>query len=246
LLGDSFIYFEPVTKVIRDRLPISLYFGVLTLVITYVVCIPLGVFKAVRHLSPFDNATSIIVFTGYAIPGYVLGVMLLYLFSFELDWFPNSGFTSIDFEEKSFFGKIGDLFAHTFLPMICYLISSFAFVTFIMKNHLLDNLAADYVRTAVSKGVPFNTAVRTHALRNSLIPLATNLGQQVSTLIGGSFLIETIFDIDGLGLLGFKSALDRDYPVVMGIVLLIAALMMVGNIVSDLLVAIVDPRVRFQ
>ncbi len=245
-LGDSFIYFEPVTQVIAQRLPVSLYFGIITLIITYSTCIPLGILKAIRHLSPLDNATSILVFTGYAIPGYVLGVMLLYLFSFQFGWFPNSGFTSIDFADESFFGKIGDLFAHTFLPLVCYLVSSFAFVTFIMKNHLLDNLAADYVRTAVAKGVPFNVAVRTHALRNSLIPIATNLGQQVSTLIGGSFLIETIFDIDGLGLLGFKSAIDRDYPVVMGIVLLVAALMMIGNILSDLLVALVDPRVRFQ
>tara|TARA_R110002096_G_scaffold200639_11_gene384718 strand:- start:13036 stop:14049 length:1014 start_codon:yes stop_codon:yes gene_type:complete len=245
-LGDSFIYQEPVTKLMAERLPISAYFGIVTLIITYVVCVPLGIVKAIQHQSPMDNLTSILVFVGYAVPGYVLGVLLLYLFSFKLGWLPASGFVSADFEDKGFFGKVGDLVSHTVQPLICYLIGNFAFVTFLMKNHLLENLAADYVRTAVAKGVEFKDAVRIHALRNSLIPVATNLGHQVSVLIAGSFLIETIFDIDGFGLLGFKSALDRDYPVVMGVVLLSAVLMMIGNILSDVLVALVDPRIRFK
>ena len=122
----------------------------------------------------------------------------------------------------------------------------FAFVTFLMKNHLMDNLAGDYIRTAVAKGVPFSKAVTRHALRNSLIPIATNLGHQVTVLIAGSFLIETIFDIDGFGYLGFKAVVDRDYPVVMGVLVLSATLMLLGNILSDFLVALVDPRVRFH
>ncbi len=244
--GNSFSYQEPVTKLIAERLPISAYFGIVTLIITYVVSIPLGIYKAIRHQSSMDNVTSILVFVGYAVPGYVLGFLLIYLFSFKLNWLPEGEFVSADFEEKGFFGKIGDLASHTILPLSCYLISSFAFVTFLMKNHLLENLAADYVRTAVAKGVEFKDAVRRHALRNSLIPIATNLGHQVTVLIAGSFLIETIFDIEGFGLLGFESALARDYPVVMGVVTLSALLMMIGNILSDVFVAMVDPRIRFK
>ena len=142
--------------------------------------------------------------------------------------------------------RIKDLAWHAVLPLLCYLVGSFAFVTMLMKNHLMDNLSADYMRTAIAKGVSFSQAVRRHALRNSLIPLATNLGHQITLFVAGSFLIETIFDINGFGLLGFKSVLDRDIPVVMGIFLLSATLMLLGNIISDILVALVDPRVRFN
>ena len=143
-------------------------------------------------------------------------------------------------------GRALDLAWHAVLPLLCYLVGSFAFVTMLMKNHLMDNLSSDYMRTAIAKGVPFSQAVRRHALRNSLIPLATNIGHQITLFVAGSFLIETIFDINGFGLLGFKSVLDRDIPVVMGIFLLSATLMLVGNIISDILVALVDPRVRFN
>jgi microcin C transport system permease protein len=124
-------------------------------------------------------------------------------------------------------------------------VSSFAFVTLLMKNQLMDNLAADYMRTAVAKGASYRRSVLHHALRNSLIPIATDFGQNISLLVFGSFLIETIFDIDGFGLLGYTSTLDRDYPVVMGVLLLTSLLLLLGNILSDVLVALVDPRVRF-
>ena len=156
------------------------------------------------------------------------------------------GMVSEEFDLLTPFQKVMDLFAHTFQPLCCYLIGGFAFVTMLMKNHLMDNLSADYVRTAMAKGVSFKNAVRKHALRNSLVPLATNIGHQVTLFVTGSFLIETIFDIDGFGLLGFNSVIDRDYPVVMGILTLSAALMLLGNIISDALVALVDPRVRFE
>jgi microcin C transport system permease protein len=132
------------------------------------------------------------------------------------------------------------------MPLICYMVGSFALVTLLLKNHLMDNLAADYVRTAIAKGVPFRRAVLRHALRNSMIPIATTFGQNITLLVGGSFLIEFIFDINGFGLLGLTSILDRDYPVVMGVVLLGSLLLLIGNVLSDLLVALVDPRVRFQ
>ncbi len=245
-LGTSYRYNEPVWDVIRQRFPISLFYGLASLIITYLVCIPLGVMKAIGHRSTMDNLTSILVFAGYAVPGYVLGALLLLFFAVGEDWFPMGGFTSFNYDEMSPGDKVLDILHHATLPLICYLIGSFAITTMLMKNNLMDNLAADYVRTAVAKGVPFKKAVTGHALRNSLIPIATTFGQNITLLVSGSFLIETIFDIDGFGLLGLTSIFDRDYPVVMGIVFLASLLLLVGNILSDLLVAAVDPRVRFQ
>lgn len=245
-LGTSYRYSEPVWDVIADRFPVSLYYGITTLVITYIVCIPLGVLKAIRHRTVIDNVTSIFIFIGYAIPGYALGSLLLLWFSVRLEWFPMGGFVSMQFFEKDFLGKVADLINHSVLPLICYLIGSFALVTLLLKNHLMDNLAADYIRTAIAKGVSFRKAVTRHALRNSLIPIATTFGQNITLLVSGSFLIESIFDIDGFGLLGLTAILDRDYPIVMGVVLLASLLLLIGNIISDFLVALVDPRIRFQ
>lgn len=244
-LGTSYRYNEPVWDVIADRFPVSLYYGIVTLIITYVVCIPLGVLKAIKHRTVVDNFTSILIFIGYAIPGYALGSLLLLYFSVRLEWFPMGGFVSMSFREMSIGEKVMDLVNHSVLPLICYLIGSFAVVTLLLKNHLMDNLAADYIRTAIAKGVSFRKAVTRHALRNSLIPIATTFGQNIVLLVSGSFLIETIFDIDGFGLLGLTAILDRDYPVVMGIVLLASLLLLIGNIISDFLVALVDPRIRF-
>ena len=245
-LGSSYRYNEPVWDVIRSRFPVSLYYGLVTLVITYLVCIPLGVVKAIKHRTVIDNVSSILIFVGYAIPGYALGSLLLLYFSVQLEWFPMGGFVSYSFEEKDLIGKTFDIIIHSVLPLMCYLVGSFALVTLLLKNHLMDNLAADYMRTAIAKGVPFRKAVTRHAMRNSLIPIATTFGQNITLLVSGSFLIETIFDIDGFGLLGLTAILDRDYPVVMGVVLIASLLLLIGNIVSDVLVALVDPRIRFQ
>lgn len=245
-LGRSYRYNEPVWDVIVERFPVSSYYGIVTLVITYLVCIPLGVLKAIRHRTAVDNLTSVLIFVGYAIPGYALGSLLLLYFSVRLEWFPMGGFVSMAFHEKDFAGQVADLASHSALPLACYLVGSFALVTLLLKNHLMDNLAADYVRTAIAKGVSFRAAVTRHAMRNSLIPIATTFGQNVTLLVSGSFLIETIFDIDGFGLLGLTAILDRDYPVVMGVVLLASVLLLLGNIVSDILVALVDPRIRFR
>ena len=245
-LGSSYRYNEPVWDVIQSRFPVSIYYGLITLVLTYLVCIPLGVVKAVRHRSAIDTASSIIIFIGYAIPGYALGSLLLLYFSVKLEWLPMGGFVSFSFYDKTLWGQIKDLLEHSVMPLICYMVGSFALVTLLLKNHLMDNLAADYVRTAIAKGVPFRRAVLSHALRNSLIPIATTFGQSITLLVGGSFLIEFIFDINGFGLLGLTSILDRDYPVVMGVVLLGSLLLLIGNVLSDILVALVDPRVRFQ
>lgn len=243
--GVSFREGEPVTAVIGRRLLISATFGLLTTLIVYSTCIPLGILKAMKHRSPFDNASSVGIFVGYAIPGYVLATVLMYLFCFKWQVFPNSGFQSEGFEKLGAFAQLSDRFQHMFLPLVCYLVGSFAFMTMLMKNQLLDNLAMDYVRTAVAKGVGYRDAVLKHAFRNSLVPLATNLGNLISVIFMGSFLIEKIFDIDGLGLLGYSSVVDRDYPVMLAILFIGSLFMLIGNILSDICVAFVDPRIRF-
>ena len=245
-LGESTRYNEPVWDMMMSRFPISIYYGVITMILTYLVCIPLGIVKAIKHRTPIDNLTSILVFVGYAIPGYVLGSLLMVYFGARLGWFPIMDFVSENFSELSFFGKVGDLIHHSILPLICYMVTSFAFLTMLMKNNLMDNLAADYVRTAAAKGVPYRTAVFRHALRNSIIPIATTFGQNITLFVSGSLLIERIFDIDGFGLLSYHAVLERDTPVIMGTLTVAALLMLLGNIISDILVAMVDPRVSFK
>jgi len=245
-LGVSTRYQDPVWEMIRSRIPISLYFGVLSMILVYGVCIPLGIAKAVRHNSLFDNASSVVVFFGYAIPGWVAGVILLVLLSSVWEFFPLGGLISDDFEDFTRVQKIGDILWHTALPLTAYVVGSFTVMTFLMKNTLMDNLATDYVRTAIAKGLSFKKAVFRHALRNSLIPIATSFGNNISVIVSGSFLIESVFNINGMGLLGYEAVLERDYPVVMGILVISSLLFMIGNILSDICVALVDPRVRFE
>ncbi len=245
-LGRSTRYHDPVWDMIKERIPISIYFGILSLIMIYAVCIPLGLAKAVRHKTGFDNITSIIIFLGYAIPGWVAGVFMLVLFSSNYDVFPLGGLTSEFFDEMTLWEKAKDITWHTILPLFSYVIGSFTVMTLLMKNTLMDNLSADYVRTAIAKGLPFKKAVLNHAMQNSLIPIATSFGNNISIILMGSFLIEKVFNINGMGLLGYESILDRDYPVVMGILVISSLLFMLGNILSDLCVAVVDPRVRFK
>ena len=245
-LGTSTRYYDPVWDMIRERIPISLYFGVLSMILVYGICIPLGIVKAIRHKSTFDNVSSVVVFTGYAVPGWVVGVLMLVVFASRFEIFPLGGLVSDDFEDFTLMRQIADIAWHTVLPLLSYVIGSFTVMTFLMKNTLMDNLASDYVRTAIAKGLPFKKAIFNHALRNSLIPIATSFGNNVSIILSGSFLIEKVFNINGMGLLGYESVVERDYPVVLGILVISSLLFMIGNILSDVCVALVDPRVKFE
>lgn len=245
-LGLSYKYSEPVMDMMLDRLPVSLYFGLLGAFITYVVSIPLGVFKALWHRSAFDSLSSVFIFMGYAVPGFALGAVLLVYLGARLEWFPLYGLVSPGFEWMPFREQIKDLFMHSVLPLSCYVVSTFAVTTMMMKNNLMEHLAADYVRTAVSKGVSFRQAVWGHAFRNSLIPIVSTLGSVICTVVGGSILIERVFDIQGFGMLSFQALLDKDYSLIMGTLLLTSVLIIIGNLISDLLVALIDPRVRFE
>lgn len=247
-LGRSYIYQEPVWEVIRSRFPVSIFLGLTGFLLSYLVCIPLGVYKAVRHGSRFDIGSSIIVFLGYSIPGWALGTALLVILgggSF-FDVFPLGGFRPDNWEYLGLGQKIASQLHHMFLPVLCYMVGSFATLTILTKNSLMENLGQDYVRTAYAKGLDERRVVMVHALRNSLIPVVTGLGHVISLILAGSFLIEKVFNIDGMGYLGYTSILQRDYPVALGILVLSSFLMLIGNIISDVIYVIVDPRIRFK
>ena len=245
-LGQSFRYNEPVTRVIADRMPVSIYYGLITALFTYGLCIPLGILKAIRHRTQLDNVTSVLIFLGYAIPGFALGAVLSNLLAVRMELFPLGGFRSAGFADLSFFGQVKDLAHHSALPLIAYLAGSFAVTTMLMKNSLLENMSADYVKTALAKGLSWRRAIFVHALRNSLIPMATTVGGLLGIFLTGSFLIERVFNIQGIGLLAFEAIQTRDFPVVLGFLVISSVLLMVGNLISDLAVAFVDPRVRFE
>jgi microcin C transport system permease protein len=247
-LGMSYIYQDPVWDVIRSRFPISIFLGLTGFLLSYIICIPLGVLKAVRHGSKFDVVSSALVFMGYSVPGWALGTALLVLFGGGSFWsvFPLGGFRPDNWGYLSLWGKITGQLHYMFLPVVCYMVGSFATLTILSKNSLMENLGQDYVRTAFAKGLDERRVIFKHALRNSLIPLVTGLGNVISLILAGSFLIERVFNIDGMGYLGYTAILQRDYPVALGILVIDSLLMLVGNILSDIIYATVDPRIRFK
>lgn len=245
-LGLSYKYNEPVGRMIRERLPVSLYLGILGAIVTYMVSVPLGVFKALGHRTWYDSLSSILIFVGYAVPGFALGAVLLVYLGARMEWFPMYGITSPGFEHMSAWEQMHDLLRHTVLPLLCYVVSTFAVTTMMMKNNLLENISADYVRTAVAKGVSFRRAVWGHAFRNSFIPIVSTLGGVLCTVLGGSILIERVFDIQGFGMLSFQALLDKDYSLIMGALLLMSVLIMLGNLLADVLVSLIDPRIKFD
>jgi len=238
-LGTSTESDKPVWDEIKARLPLSLWFGFWTMIIAYGVSIPLGVIKALQRDSWFDTLTSQALFILYSIPGYILAVALLQVLCFQLGWFPTKGFA---WDSLTWGARL----QHTVLPLTCMTIGSFTALTLFTRNGLLENLGADYVRTARAKGVGFRRIVYVHALRNSLIPIAATFGHNLGFFLTGSFLIEVTFNIPGMGLLGFDALSHRNFPVFLGLLTLSSLAMLLGNIVSDLCVAATDPRIRFD
>ena len=233
-----------VSTLIGERLHISAFFGITGFLLTYLVCIPLGISKAIKNGSRFDIFSSVFVFMAYSIPGYILGILLLVYFGG--DYFPLHGWRSPGFEEFTLIDKIKDQLHHAFLPIVCYMIGSFAWMTVLMKNSLLENLSQDYVRTAFAKGLSERRVIFGHAVRNSLIPLATGIGGIIGIIFAGSFLIEKTFGIDGIGLLGYYALIDRDYDIMMGFLVIGVITRLLGNLISDLTYALIDPRIRFK
>lgn len=245
--GESFTHEEPVLDVIASKIPVSLQFGVASLILSYLICIPLGVMKAVKNGAPFDTISSFFLSMMYATPGFMLGVLLIVFFSGGkfFDWFPVGEIHSDLYDELGTFEKILDRIHHFVLPLICYMIGQFTVLTMLMKNSLLDVIKKDYIRTARAKGVGEKIVYLKHALRNGLIPVVTGIGNFLSIFFAGSFLIEKIFQLDGMGLLGFQSVLERDYNVIMGLIFIQSAFMLLGNIISDVIYVFVDPRIDF-
>jgi microcin C transport system permease protein len=222
--------------------------GLWTFLISYLISIPLGVAKAVREGSRFDSLTTLIVLVGFAIPGFVLGVLLIVLFaggSF-FDWFPLRGLVSDNWATLSWPSKILDYFWHLVLPLTCYAIGSFAVVTMLTKNTFVEEIRKQYVLVARAKGLAEKRVLYKHVFRNALIPIITGFPAAfVGAFFAGSILIETIFSLDGLGLLSYESLTRRDFPVVLGTLYFFTLIGLVVKLIGDLLYVVVDPRVQF-
>lgn len=248
-LGQSYFQHQSVWSVIRSKLPVSITLGLWTVILTYAVSVPLGIAKAVRNGSRFDTVTSVLVLVGYAIPGFVLGVLLLMLFGGGTFWqvFPMRGITSDNFESLSVFGKLLDYLWHIVLPVTAAVVGNFAIVTILTKNTFLEEIGRQYVLTARAKGAPERDVLWKHVLRNAAIPLLTGLPAAfVGAFLNGNLLIETLFSLDGLGLLSYESVIRRDYPVVLGTLYLFTLIGLVTKLISDLCYVLVDPRIQFE
>jgi microcin C transport system permease protein len=251
LAGPSYRYpNKTVGQVIRERLPVSMIFGISGFVLTYLVCIPLGIAKALRHGTRFDLASSAVVFIGYAIPPFAFGMLLKSLFcgttEFAWDWFPVSGFRSEDYALLPWGAKLADTAHHMALPLICYMLGHFAVLTLLMKNSLLEQVGQDYIRTVLAKGGSLRRAVWGHALRNALVPIATGFGAVFTVIFAGSVLIEKVFELPGMGLLSLEAVLGRDYPLFMGVLAITSLLGLLGRIFSDFCYVLIDPRISFD
>lgn len=248
-LGESYIYQQSVTELIISKLPVSITLGVWTFLITYLICIPLGISKAVRDGTTFDVVTSTIVLIGYAIPGFVLGITLLVFFGGGSFWdvFPLRDIISDNWSQLNWYEKVLDYLWHITLPLISLVIGSLAIMTMLTKNSFLEEIRKQYVLTARSKGLSENKVLYKHVFRNAMIPLVTSFPAAfIGAFFTGSLLIETIFSLDGLGLLGYESVIRRDYPVVMGSLYFFTLLSLLAKLLTDILYVVVDPRIQFD
>jgi microcin C transport system permease protein len=246
-LGKSFFQNKPVWDLIKEKLPVSISLGLWTFFLTYLIAVPLGIKKAVRAGSGFDLWTTLIVLVGYAIPGFVLGVFLLVVFGGQLQWFPLRGLTSSSWETLSVGGKMVDYLWHIAMPVTAMVIGSFATITMLTKNAFLEEIRKQYVITARAKGLSERSVLYGHVFRNALLPIVTGFPAAfVGAFFAGSLLIETLFSLDGLGLLGYEAVIRRDYPVVLGTLYLFTLIGLVTKLISDLTYVLVDPRVKFE
>ncbi len=246
-LGKSFYYPKDVWALVKDKLPVSVSLGLWTFFLSYLVSVPLGIAKAVRAGTPFDAWTSILVLIGYAIPGFVLGVALLVVFGGQLQWFPLRGLISSNWSELSLMSKITDYLWHITLPITASVLGAFAVTTMLTKNAFMEEIGKQYVLTARAKGLSEGRVLWRHVFRNALIPLVTGFPSAfIGAFFTGSLLIETLFSLDGLGLLSYESVMRRDYPVVLGTLYLFTLIGLVTKLISDLCYLWVDPRVKFD
>ena len=245
-LGRSFFRKEPVARLIRQRMGPTLLLSVTSLLLTYLLSIPLGLYSSARANRPEERVLSTGLYMLYSLPAFVAALLLLYLFAYKLDWLPLFGMTSDNHQTLSPSGKLFDIVWHAVLPVICSTYGSLAYYTRFVRANLQEVIRQDYIRTARAKGAgPMRVLVR-HAFRNTLIPLVTLVGLTLPYLLSGSIVLEQVFSWPGMGRMYFESINARDYPVIMGLTLLFSTLALVGQLVADVLYAVVDPRVSYS
>jgi peptide/nickel transport system permease protein len=236
---------RPVSAKIAERLPVTLFLNLIELAIIVGLAVPIGVLSATRQYSLYDKITTIFVFVGFATPDFWLALLLMILFGVQLGWLPISGLRSLNWEYLSFWRQQWDFFAHLVLPIVVATFGGLAGFSRYMRQSMLEVVRQDYVQTARAKGLSERAVISKHALRNALLPVVTILALALPGLIGGSVIIESIFAIPGMGQLMVQSVFSRDYPVVMGNLVIVASLTLVANLVADITYALVDPRIRF-
>lgn len=247
--GDSYYHHQTVVDLVISKLPVSMSLGLWSFIIVYGVCIPLGIKKAVRDGSRFDVFSSTMILVGYAIPGFVLAILLIVLFGGGSFWniFPLRGLVSDNWSEMSLISKILDYLWHMVLPITSSAVGSLAVMTLLTKNSFLEEIRKQYVITARAKGLSENTVLYRHIFRNAIIPIITGFpGSFITAFFTGSLLIETIFSLDGMGLLAYESILNRDYPVVLGTLYFFTIIGLLSRLLSDLSYVVVDPRITFD
>lgn len=237
---------RPVLDKIKERLPITLSLNLVALIIEFGLAIPIGVLAAVKRDTILDKGITVFVFLGFAVPTFWLALLLMYLFGVKLNWLPISGLHTLGYESYSWLGRLWDLTKHLVLPICVASFGSFAGVSRYMRSAMLQVIGQDYITTARAKGLSERVVIWKHALRNALLPLITLLGFSIPGLIGGSVIFETIFAIPGMGQLFYQGVMSRDYPVVMGILVIGAFLTLLGNLIADISYALADPRIRQQ
>jgi peptide/nickel transport system permease protein len=246
-LGTSFSSdHRKVADKILERLPITVIINFLSLIIIIAVAVPIGVLSAVHQDSLFDKVTAVLVFIGFAVPTFWLALLMMIFFGIHLGWLPISGLRSLNYEYLSAWGQLVDLVKHLILPVFISAFGGLAGLSRYMRANMLEVIRQDYILTARAKGLSERQVIYKHALRNALLPAITILGLSIPGLIGGSVIFETIFAIPGMGQLFYLSVMARDYPTVMGILLIGAILTLVGNLIADLSYALADPRIRIS
>ena len=243
--GKSYLTGQPVIHEILERLPNTLLLMISSYILTLLITIPLGVISAVRKGTWFDNLVTVLSFAGMATPSFWLGLMLMLLFAVRLDWLPAVGMYDPLLRDSGLGARVWDVIMHMILPLATMTILSLAGITRYQRAAMLEVLDQDFIRTARAKGLPERIVIFKHALRNALIPIVTILGLSLPGLFGGAFIIETVFAWPGMGRLGVIAVFQRNYPLIMGIVVLSAVLIMLGNLLADMGYALVDPRIRY-
>ncbi|MFA4992274.1 MAG: ABC transporter permease [Candidatus Omnitrophota bacterium] len=244
--GISFVDSRPVMEKILERLPITIGIELASIILILLIGIPIGVSSAIKEGGLYDKSMTVFVFIGFAVPTFWLSLVLMDLVGVRWGWLPISGIKSLEFEKFGFFEKIIDVSRHLLLPVMVSAFGSLAGISRYMRSNMLNVLRQDYIRTARAKGLSEKDVIYRHALKNALLPVVTILGLSVPGLIGGSVIFESIFSIPGMGRLFYDAVMSRDYPVIMGVLVIGAVLTLLGNLLADVSYAAVDPRIKLE